>query len=191
MKKKKFSTWEKEMKKADKELEKEITIQSGIIYPLCMYVLWKDYGWRQQRINNRMGECKKVWDECGEHSVNKSVLQMLEEETGIELQLEGMKSYHEYSFLDTGAWKGRRLTPEIYTETRKAQKKWLGMTMIAAMALALHRSDGFGAERIGRFIAALDARRQQLGEDPEAYRTMIKEETPEVYDLATLMKYYE
>ena len=166
------------LKKIEQELNKEMMKQIHILYAASSVIWWREYGWRSTRIMRRFQTTTEIWGECADHGIYKSMLQMLEEETGIEMSLSGYdRSYHEFSYLDGDAWDGKLLTLEQTVYMHQQQKKWLAPLILASICLSLHRDEHWGAERIARFIGQVDALRQQYGEDPKKYRALMQEKT--------------
>lgn len=163
--------------KAYEKVNVEMKKQLGIIMPAAAVVLWKDFGWRKTRIIRRFNTTAKAVNECADYGPAKSMMQMLEEETGIELQFADFQSFHEFQYLDSEKWDGKGLTPMQMIAMYGRMKKWIAPQILAGLCLALHRDEGFGAERLGRFIGAVDAMRQELGEDPKRYTAALEEAT--------------
>lgn len=166
------------LKKATQELNKEMDKQIDILYAASGVVWWTEYGWRTTRIMRRFQTSTEIWTECADYGVSKSMLQMLEEETGIEMQLSGYdRSYHEFSYLDGDAWDGKLPTLPELIYIRQQQKKWMAPLILASICLTLHRDEHWGADRIARFIGQVDALRQKLGENPEKHKALMREKT--------------
>ena len=145
------------LKKADYDLQRELKRQIDIIYPASVIVWWKEYGWRKLRIMRRLATSQQVWTECADYGIEKSMLQMLEEETGIEMTLSGIEgSWHTLAYMDGAAWDGRPLTLPQTIYMRQQQKKWIAPMLLACMCLSLYRDEKWGPERIGKFIGYVD-----------------------------------
>lgn len=166
------------LRKADQELSRELNKQVDIIYPACAIVWWREYGWKETRIMRRFVTTQEAWDECAAAGLSKSILQMLEEETGIEMSLSGYeRSYHEFSYLDGTVWNGKPLDLPQSIFMRQQQKKWLAPMLLACICISLHRDERWGYERLSGFIQKVDQVRQQLGEDPNRYYQELFETT--------------
>lgn len=166
------------LKKVEMELNREMAKQIEILYAASSVIWWRDYGWRSTRIMRRFDTTTKVWGECADHGIYKSMLQMLEEETGIEMQLSGYdRSYHEFSYLDGDAWDGKFLTLSQTIYMLQQQKKWLAPLILACICLSLHRDEHWGADRIAKFISQVDKMRQEYGERPDRFRKLMEEVT--------------
>lgn len=166
------------LKKVEMELNREMAKQIEILYAASSVIWWRDYGWRSTRIMRRFDTTTKVWGECADHGIYKSMLQMLEEETGIEMSLSGYdRSYHEFSYLDGDAWDGKLLTLPQTIYMHQQQKKWLAPLILACICLSLHRDEHWGAARIAKFIQQIDAMRQEYGERPDRFRKLMAEVT--------------
>lgn len=155
---------ERAIRKAEAELERALWDQYDLIYSCAAVVFWKDYGWRTARIHRRFETTHKTWDECAEYGVRKSMLEMLEDDTGIELMLSGFeRSYHDFKYLDASVWDGAPPTKQERLYMLHNQKKWIAPQILACMCLSLHRDEGWGAERIARFINQIDQERLFVG----------------------------
>ena len=163
--------------KAVGKLQKELKKQISIIFPAAAVVLWQQFGWRKVRIMRRFATAQEIAHECGRYGPAKSMLQMLEDETGIELQLEGYQSYHDFQYLDSEKWDGKGLTRPQMIAMYGKMAKWTAPQLLAGLCLALYRDEGFSTVRLGRFIQGVDALRKGLGENPDAYRKMLEETT--------------
>lgn len=179
----------KALKKAELELGKEQLKQIDIIYPVCAIVWWTEYGWKETRIMRRFVTSQEVWFEEDAPGKNRSIFQKLEDETGIEIALDGCKSYHEYMYFDEKADNGGKWSEAKEIYLRQQQKKWVAPMILASICISLHRDDGWGFERLSAFMVKVDALRREYGENPKTYyerlleitginwRTMWKEST--------------
>lgn len=167
----------KQIREAQKAIQKELNKQLDIIYPAAAIVLWRS-GWRTLRIMRRFVTTMEIWGECHQYGPAKSMLQMLEEETGIELSLSGFeKSYHEIDYLDGSRWDGHTPSPYELLYMYQQQKRWMPPLILASFCLSLHRDEHYGLERIARFIAKVDQLRSETGEDPAEYNRIMEAET--------------
>ncbi len=95
----------------------------------------------------------EVWGECADAGDKKSMMQMLEEETGIEIQLTGYdKSFHELSYLDAKAWDGHAPSVPELIYIRHQKKKWIAPQILAAICISMYRDEHMGIDRIAEFI---------------------------------------
>lgn len=165
------------LRKAEQELQKELIHQLHIFYPAATVILWNDYGWRAQRIFKIFNQSQTAWDECANWGTEKSMMMMLEEETGIELCIEGNKSYHDLAFLDAKKWDGHKPSVPEQVLIRKRQKKWIQPQLMACLLLSLHRDEKWGAQRLEQFLVKMDALRLENGENENAYETLLEYRT--------------
>lgn len=175
------------LKKEDREFTIKSNIQLKMIYPAIVTVLWEQFGWRRAKITRRLEEAENIWYECSRYGLKKSVLEMLEEETGIEMKLDGERSYHEFDFLD-GKKKQKRYTPAQLMLVRRQQVRWIPTMIQSVVCLALYRTDGWNVVRLGRLINAVNEYRVKLGEDPAAYKADLESKTE--FTLAELTDKY-
>ena len=134
--------------KAEIDLAQEQLKQINILYPASAIVLWRDYGWRKVRILRRFATSQEVWHECADYGIEKSILEMMEEETGIEMSLSGFdKSFHELAYFSKDAYDGKLLDFMQTVYMRQQQKKWLAPSILSAICISLHRDDKWGGRQ--------------------------------------------
>lgn len=185
MAKRKYTFAEKQFLQAEAELEKENHKQVDLLYSAAAIVWWRE-GWREKRINDRFKSTLNVWSLSGSYGGTKTILQVMEDETGIELSLDGFgKSFHDISFLDPNNWNGKVNNVFYMTQVRRNQKQWVPVMLLAAMCTALKWDYGFGYKRISKFIADIDSIRKSLGDDQSKYDALMLEVTG--YNLDGLM----
>ena len=165
------------LKKARKELGKEQIKQIDIIYPACFIIWWQEYGWRELRIMRRFQTTREVWDECGDYGIEKSILEMLEEETGVDMQLSGVDDWHNLAYFSKDKWDGKPLTLPQTIYMHQQQRKWIAPMLLACICISLHRDEGWGGDRIAKFISQVDALRMELGERPDLFSQRMHEIT--------------
>ena len=160
------------VRKASKILGNEHNKQLDIIYSSCFCVLWQDYQWREERIIKRFQMSADIWMKSGDFSI----LEVMEKETGIEMSLDGEKSYHNFAYLSSDT-KVKPLTEMEFVYLQQRVIKWLPTMILASVCLALYRQDKWGYERLSRFICKVNAMRQVLGTNPKAYDRYMQEVT--------------
>ena len=169
--------------RANKQIDKLMVQNIKMVYPTIAYVFWHEYDWRKNRILKLFDESHDVWEECSGHGVHKSMIQMLDEETGIEIGVPGKKSYKELAYLHSDAWDGKPPTKMQLIYIRKQQAEWIAPSIIACVSLALHRKYGWGAERIGIFVERVKTIRYQRGNNHKNYNKLLDGMGIELNDL--------
>lgn len=166
------------LKKAEKELNDEMLKQVDIIYSSVAIAFARYWGWGSLRIRRLFDVTQAAWDECGATN-DRSMLQMLEEETGIDLKMAEYpdKSWHDVAYLNTEiAMDPRRMTRAQWIYMRQQQKKWIGAQVLACMLLALHRKYGFGEERMVRLLEQINGIRDEFSWNRKALIKACEEE---------------
>lgn len=152
------------LKKAEKELNGEMLKQVDIIYSSVAIAFARYWQWGPLRIRRLFDVTQAAWDECGATN-DRSMLQMLEDETGIDLKTAEYpdKSWRDVAYLNTEiAMDPRRMTRAQWIYMRQQQKKWIGAQVLACMLLALHRKYGFGEERMARLLEQINDIRDEF-----------------------------
>lgn len=161
----------KQINKAEQSCIKYQTEQLRMINCTCFIALYR-LGWDADKIVERFNDATEIWQEC--RAKHTSTFAMLEEETGIELALDGEKSYTEFDQLKFG---GKDRTPSEYIYSLHRRKRWVAPMMLSCMLLALHRVDDWSDEQMGEFIRITDEIRKANGEVVQNYVNMMISET--------------
>lgn len=159
MKKRKKTRMELSIEKAERELDKELNIQTPLIYGSAAIALRRFWGWGTKRIQKVFDQTQDIWEECSSTNA-KSMIQMLDEQTGIDLRVPGSdRSWKELAFLNADI--NMRLSPERWLYMRKQQIRWTNAQVRACLFLSLNRAEGFGGTRIQRLTEQMDAVQQE------------------------------
>lgn len=161
MKKRKKTMMEIAIEKAERELDRELNIQTPLIYGSAAIALRRFWGWGTKRIQKVFDQTQDIWEECSSTNA-KSMIQMLDEQTGIDLRIPGSnRSWKELAFLNADI--NMRLSPERWVYMRRQQIKWTNAQVRACMFLSLNRAEGFGGVRIQRLTEQMDAVQAEYG----------------------------
>lgn len=129
-------------------------------------------GYNADEIVERFNLATEIWQESRQKRSN--TLALLEEETGIELALDGEKSYTEFTQL---AHREKEVTPEEYIYALHRRKRWFAPMFLACMLLALRRKDNLSDEALAEIASRSDEIRKDNGEDAKVYKTLMERET--------------
>ena len=159
MKKRKKTAMEIAIEKAERELDRELNIQTPLIYGSAAIALRRFWGWGTKRIQKVFDQTQDIWEECSSTNA-KSMIQMLDEQTGIDLRIPGSdRSWKDLAFLNADI--NMRLSPERWLYMRRQQVKWTNAQVRACLFLSLNRAEGFGGTRIQRLAEQMDAVQQE------------------------------
>ena len=163
-----------EMKAYDR-LMREQSRQIGFVYSAACIVLKEKFGFDFDRIDKVCQESQKNVNELvGNY---KSTIQVLDEETGIELTLPGKKSYEEYAYLYSHLWGGekRAFTAPQLIYMYNQMIPWVPVQMLASICLALHKTEGFEYDQLAEFVSETDKIRYEWGTDAKKYKKELEE----------------
>lgn len=142
------------LKNADIALQKEVDRSIDIVFRCMALALHKYDGWSNKRIDKLSAEIDGVIKDVS--SQDKSVVQICDEETGIEIQCGDGKHWYDLPYLNTVAWENylkknnNRVSRGYLIACRNAQVKWTKPQIYASVLIAMHRLCGFGYERLAR-----------------------------------------
>lgn len=157
------------LRKAEIELDKEMHKQVDLIYSASAIAFSRHWGWGALKIRRLFDDTAATFDECG-GSNDVSMLQMLENETGIELKIPNTdKSYSELAFMNTAIkMDPRKMTRAQWIYMRQRQKTWIGAMVLGCLFLALHRKYNFGYKRLVRLMGQIDEIKEEYNYNRKA-----------------------
>lgn len=165
----------KSLKKIEREMDQELDRQVRLIYASTAIALKRAHHWEKQGILKLMDLTHEVWKECAATN-EKSMIQMLDEETGVELQNGSGKSWQDLAFLNARIDMGQMTLPQ-WMYMRRQQMKWIPAQVTACVLLALKRKCGFDADRIAEIYQKLLAVEQENLFDEELAMEQCRRET--------------
>ena len=142
------------------------------IINICCFVILHRMGWSADKIIERFNDATGIWQEVKEKHL--SAFELLENETGIELALDGEKSYTEFGQL---RFQEREVTPSQYIYSLQRRKRWIAPMILAVILIAFHRVDGWEYDELATFITEEDALRKEYGDSLPKYRQLMFDET--------------
>ena len=143
----------KQLRQLEIEMDMELERQCRLIYASAAIALKRACHWEKQGILKLMDMTEEVWKECAGTNL-RSMVQMLDEETGVEIQNGDGKSWRDLAFLNAQLHVGRMDTAK-WMYMRIQQKKWIAPQVTACVLLALHRKCGFDADRIAEIYGRI------------------------------------
>ena len=136
------------LRNVERQMNEEHDKQDRILRAAALIAMHRHWGWRKKRLLGLLEMIDEVISECGD-TRQKSMIQMLDEETGIELQNGDGKSWKELAFLNAEIDIGKLTLPKLIY-MRQQELKWIPSLITAYILLALHRKCGFGSDRCAR-----------------------------------------
>lgn len=149
------------LRNVERQMNEEHDKQDRILRAAALIAMHRHWGWRQKRLLGLLEMIDEVISECGETN-KKSMIQMLDEETGIELQNGDGKSWKELAFLNAEIDIGKLTLPKLIY-MRQQELKWIPSLITAYILLALHRKCGFGSDRCARVYAQILETAEEFG----------------------------
>ena len=139
------------LKKAEKRMDYEMSKWIDLNHCAMALALHRYWNWGNKRIQDAELEIEDAWMEVA--ATNEvSMLQLLEEETGIEIRNhEQGKSWHDLAFLNATI-KMDRMNKAQWIYMRNRQAEWMRQQTLACILVGMHRRYGFGTERLVRLI---------------------------------------
>lgn len=145
----------KKLRKQIIDTEKQIQVEGeknlDIVMCASIIALYRYYGWRTKRLSRLLEIHQEVWNEVAEDN-SKSILKLLDEECGIELTNHEGVSYRDVIFLNSDIDDGRQLTGYQWLYIPQNQLKWIETQITGCVALAMHRKEGWGFERVKQLL---------------------------------------
>ena len=169
--------------KATRRIETDGIKHCFVLYGATGIVLWRHWNKRVVAITSLFDLSRTVWRDCAKDH-DSSMIQMCEDETGIEVNNGEGKSWKEIWFLN-GHIPGR-MTDAQLLYMRQQQLKWIRPQVMACLMIALHRKYKFGFDRCARIYAQIDEVSAQYADDHKRIREACLELTGiDVADVVT------
>lgn len=152
--------------KAENKMQAEMDKWIDLIYGATAIVLKRYWGYGVKRTQATMDEVSSAWEECADTN-EKSMIQMLEEETGIEIRNhEQGKGWRELAFLNADIKVDpNKMTRMQWIVMRQHQAQWMKQQIVACTLLALHRRFEFGTDRLIRVAGQIEDVVREFGEN--------------------------
>lgn len=182
-KKKRLTTYQK----ATRQIEIEGRKQCFLLYSAAALALYRHWNKKHEAIIRLFEVTGDVWRGCADDNMN-SMIQLCEEETGIEIQNGDGKSWHDLPYLNA-TLDTMRMSNAQWIYMRHQQVKWIAPQVMACILIALHRKYGFGYDRCVRIYAQIQEIEAEYGVDPKRIQAACKEETGvDIFDVMTAKK---
>lgn len=149
-------------------LEREGRKQCFIIYGASAIALYRHWNKKKLAITRLFDITSAVWQDCAATNLH-SMIEMCENETGIEVQNGEGKSWRDLPYLNA-TLNQYQMTNAQWVYMRQQQIKWIAPQVVSCIMIALHRKYRFGFERCGRFYQQVDEIRAEYGNDPDRIR---------------------
>lgn len=162
-------------KRACDRIETEGIKECILVYSSTALALHRNWGKGKKATLRLFDISRDIWHECAETTA-KSMIQMCEQETGIEVQNGTGKSWEDLPYLN-GSLHTRTLSNAQWVYMRQQQVKWISAQVTACMLVALHRRYGFGFERCARFYQQIQDIQEEHNRDPKKLHDLCEEET--------------
>ena len=157
----------KQIRQAEKNMEPEIRKQIDIYYSAVSIALHRHWNWDTERIMTMYDATQAAWNECAA-SNRVSMVQMLEDETGIELRNETGKSWHDICYLNSAhPMNYRAMDPYTFLAMRVKQNEWQGTLVFACILLGMYRRFNFKPEWMAKLVEQTVAVREEFSFDRE------------------------
>lgn len=162
----------KPIARAQNQCVKNQQKQLAIMNCVSFCILY-DMGWDADKIIERFNDATEVWHETRRKGV--TTLELLENETGIELSLDGIRSWHDFDqFRSDGE---RYLTDAEYIYSLTRRRMWFAPMVLAGLILALCRKDGWDEAEITEFMQRDKEIRTKCGNKVENYKKYMENKT--------------
>lgn len=161
----------KNIKKADAEITKEGAKQIDILYHAAGIALNRYHGWKGLRIERLVGVSQGTYDDCATINKQSSMIEMLWDETGIDLAREGCgRNWWEITYLNSELDDGKEMDNWQIYAMLLGEKKWVASQITASILLSLHRKEGWGPDRLFNFLQEMQAVKLEFGSNPAELR---------------------
>ena len=140
--------------------------QCTMLFAAASLALNRYWGMKQLAIIRVLRVAKDAWNECAQND-DLSMVQMCEEETGIELMNEDGKHWKDLAFLNYSIdMDPAKMTNAQWVVMRNNQIRWVRPQVMACLLIALNKKYRFGFERCGKIYAQIEEIEREFGCKP-------------------------
>ena len=168
--------WDNLIRKAEREMNEESSRQIDIMYHAAGIALNRLEGWKKLRLERFWAISNETFNECAT-SLNLSMIQMCSDELNIDLTRDIDLDWHKIKYLNSELDNRETLSAPEWLYMRQQQKLWIATQIEASLLIALHRKEGWGAERCGRFHMNIEDVKWEYDCDPKRLKEACKELT--------------
>ena len=170
--------------KASRRIEEEGRRQCSLMYSAAALALQRHWGKKKEAIARLFEQSRQIWNECAGDE-NRSMIQICEEETGIEIQNGDGKSWQDLPYLN-GSINPGMMSEAQWLYMRRQQVKWVAPSVMACIIVTLHRRYGFGYDRCARIYQQIQDIEVEYAMKPKRIReACLKETGINVMDVVT------
>lgn len=162
--------------KADSDLMKEADRQMDLNFASWFLALTRNWGYGKLRLQKCVYEMADAFSEL-EGDGDKSIIGLLDEETGIEMQIGDGTSWRDHPFLNGELWNGEPLDQYRHIYMRRQQIKWCSASIEATILLVMYRRYGWSAERDRRLLGQMKEIKCFYNYDVKKLKQALAEET--------------
>lgn len=162
---------------AKREVQEETNKQVDILYHASAIVLHRYHGWTEDQITTFYKQAEQVGEDCT-LDYETSMVEMLWDETGIELMAEGCeKHWYEVSYLNSEMDVNRMVIDQFtMLQFYKAQLIWAATQVTASMLISLHRIEDWKPSACRKFLEQLEKVKYEYDQDGDRLREVSFEE---------------
>ena len=161
--------------KACAKIEEEGRKQCFLLYGAAGIALYRYWGLRTVAISRLFEITGEVWRTCANDNM-KSMIEMCEEETGIEIQCGNGKSWRDLPYLNA-TLDTMHMSNAQWIYMRQQQVKWIAPQVMGCILVALHRKYGFGFDRCSRIYNQIKDIEAEYKDDPKQVKAACLELT--------------
>lgn len=163
--------------KYEHQLEKEVDKQLDIMYHSLALALYRFHSWNTNQIFDLVAKTsQEVWSECAADKT-KSMVQMVDEELGIELMSED-KNQHwwEVKFLTSSIDDDvEKMDVNQWIAMRQSQIRWVGAQIMGTVLMSLYRKEKWGVDALGRLFNEIEDIKHQYSSIKELKKICYEE----------------
>lgn len=163
--------------RANNRMQEETAEQCSRLYGAACIALHRHWNKKQLSLTRLFQLVHETWIACANDNT-VSMIQMCEEETGIELMNEDGKHWKDLAFLNYSIdMDPAKMTNAQWVVMRNNQIRWVRPQVMACLLIALNKKYRFGFERCGKIYAQIEEIEREYGCKPYRLRDACLNET--------------
>ena len=158
------------LSRIEQDMNNELRQQMNVLLS-CSAVALHEKGFDKGKILQMFEAAKEVWKECSSTN-DVSMMQMLEQETEIEIQIGDGKSWRDVSWQNAKIWDGQMPTVPQLIYIRQQQRKWIPAMVMGMMLIAVKRTESWEYDELVSLMIQVDGMRDRYKAPKKAAEKM-------------------
>lgn len=170
------------LQKSTARIDREADRAMHLLFSSMLIFLHRKYGMGKVRLGRFIDEMLVAFNECGGTN-ERSMIQILDEETGLEIRCDDGSQWRDYPYLNAALWDRKQPSYAQAIYIRQRMLKWVYPSLLATMLLAVSRRFGWKSDKLVTVYNGITETRNEFHSNPKELKMAAEQITGISYDL--------